>query len=772
MEGNMPAIALGFLLGVWILQQQPHLPSSVWLLSPLAVAFVHGMALYRLRGLNHPRWLRPAGVFLLAASAGFAWALLDARGHSGFPEGEDRVDVVLEGRVASLPVMSDHVVRFLFDVSDENGSRRIRVSWYGDAPALRPGEIWRLSLRLRQPRGFMNPGGFDYEGWLRQQGVWAVGSVRPDEGNRRLARARGTGGLVDRVRLRIIEGFRVDSDSRSFNGVLLALAVGHRPGISDRQWDVFLATGTNHLMAISGLHIGLMAGLGYAFAGLLWRRIPGAPLRLPAQRAGALAAVVTGLLYALLAGLSVPTQRALVMLCVAMIAVWFGRTGRPWHVLSVALLAVLVIDPAAVLGPGFWLSFGAVAVILLAVSGRLRPPSGWRAAITIQVAVAMGLTPVLLVHFSQTSVVAPLANLAAVPWVGLLVVPITLLAAGLMLIHPVLGALPADLANWLMGVVWLWLDFLAGLPFARWHAARPLWALALAALGIVLWLAPRGLPGRALAPVLCLPLVWPPQPDLPPGAFRFTLLDVGQGLSAVVQTRYHTLVYDTGPAFPSGLDTGDAVVVPFLRHQGVGRVDRLVISHSDNDHAGGAASVLARLPVGAVKGVWGRRQTGVAALDCEHGAHWQWDGVDFQVLHPPPFWGDDNISSCVVRVSGPGGSVLLPGDVEGLGEAVLLRNAADTLRSDILVLPHHGARNGSGGAFLDAVSPQLALVGAGFNSRFGHPHEEVRERLAVRGVPLRETALEGAIRVDLLPGEPIRSPPGWRITARRYWHAR
>ncbi|OOG24531.1 DNA internalization-related competence protein ComEC/Rec2 [Thioalkalivibrio denitrificans] len=766
----MPAIALGFLLGVWTLQQQPHLPSFAWLAVVLTAALVPAVALYRLRVRNHPRWLRPVAAFLLGASAGFAWALIDARAHPEDALIDHRADVVLDGRIASLPVVSDHVTRFLFDVAGDRGPRRIRVSWYGDAPRVGPGEAWRLTLRLRQPRGYMNPGGFDYEGWLRQQGVWAVASVRPGQENRRLARARGGDGLVDRVRLRIVEGFRDSSDGRTFNGVLMALAVGYRPDISDAHWDVFLATGTNHLMAISGLHIGLMAGLGYGLAAWFWRRIPGAPLRLPVQRAGALAAIATGLAYALLAGLSVPTQRALVMLSVAMMAVWLGRTGRPWHVLSVALVAVLLLDPAATLGAGFWLSFGAVAVILLAVAGRLRAPSGWQAAVTIQVVVAVGLTPLLLIHFNQTSVVAPLANVAAVPWVGLLVVPVTLLSAVLMLIHPALGALPADLANWLMGIVWWWLDVLAGLPFARWQAARPAWTLWLASVGIVLWLAPAGMPGRVLAPVLCLPLLWPPAPAIPEGGVRLTLLDVGQGLAAVIQTRHHTLVYDAGPAFPSGLDTGDAVVVPFLRHAGIRRVDRLVISHSDNDHAGGAASVLARLPVGAVKGVWGRTQDRVPTLDCERGAKWRWDGVTFRVLHPPPHWGDDNISSCVVHVSGPGGSVLLPGDVDGLGEAVLLRHAGQSLQSDVLVLPHHGARDAASGAFLDAVAPQMALVGAGFLNRYGHPHPEVIARLEARGVPLRGTAEEGAMRVDLFPGEALQSPPGWRITARRYWH--
>ncbi|HSP00875.1 MAG TPA: DNA internalization-related competence protein ComEC/Rec2, partial [Thioalkalivibrio sp.] len=386
----------------------------------------------------------------------------------------------------------------------------------------------------------------------------------------------------------------------------------------------------------------------------------------------------------------------------------------------------------------------------------------------------LGLSPLLLAHFNHTSLVAPLANLVAVPWVGFLVVPLTLLSAALQLLHPATGLFLAGLADGLMGLIWPWLDWLASVPFARWYGVCPAWALALATIGIALWLLPRGLPGRALAPVLCLPLFWPQAPDLPEGGFRLTLLDVGQGLAAVVQTRHHVLVYDTGPRFPSGFDTGEAVVLPFLRQHGVGRVDRLVISHGDSDHAGGARSLLTRMTVRAVQGRWAEGPEAQcfdhASMACERGQQWRWDGVEFRILHPPPFWGDDNISSCVLQVSGPGGRVLLPGDVEGLGEAVLLSYDREGLQSEVLVLPHHGARQGSSDPFLEAVSPRFALVGSGFQSRFGHPHDEVRERLAQRGIPLRETAVEGAIRVDMLPGEDLHSPPGWRLEVRRYWH--
>jgi len=775
----MPILVMGFGLGIWLLQRQTHLPSVYWLLLPLVAITLCIFALYRLRD-----WIDPARVSrilipIFAIPCGFAWALFHAHGHPVPPPADLRAERAIEGRIVSLPLTSAEATRFLFEFhdSDDDIRKRLRVSWYGSAPELRPGEVWRLSLRLRAPRGFMNPGGFDYEGWLRQQGVWAVATVRPGESNHRITQAQGLTGSVDRLRQHVVRGMSGDdAQPLRFGGVLMALAVGHRAHIPDEHWDVFLATGTNHLMAISGLHIGLMAGLGYLLVNGLWRRLPRMALRLPAQRAGALAAVITGALYAALAGFSIPTQRALVMLCVVMLALWLGRNGQPWRVLSLALLAVLLWDPLSLLAAGFWLSFGAVAVILLSVTGRLRPPTGWRALVRIQVVVAVGLSPLLLAHFNHTSLVAPLANLLAVPWVGFLVVPLTLLSAAMQWLHPATGLFLAGLADGLIGLIWPWLEWLAGLPFARWYTVRPEWALGLAALGIALWLLPRGLPGRALAPVLCLPLFWPQAPELPEGGLRLTLLDVGQGLAAVVQTRHHVLVYDTGPRFPSGFDTGDAVVVPYLRQQGVFRVDRLVISHGDNDHAGGARSLLEQMTVKSVQGRWaeGPDAQGFSheAMSCERGQQWQWDGVEFRILHPPPHWGDDNISSCVLQVSGPGGRVLLPGDVEGLGEAVLLAYDRGGLQSDVLVLPHHGARQGTSDPLLEAVSPRLALVAAGFQSRFGHPHEDVRERLAKQGIPLRETAVEGAIRVDLLPGEALYSPPGWRLAARRYWHGR
>jgi len=773
----MPIVVMGFGLGIWLLQRQAHLPSMDWLLLSVIAITLCILIFYLLRVRIDPAGVSRTLIPILAIPAGFAWALIQAHGHPLPPSPELRAERVIEGRIVSLPLASKDATRFLFEFhdADDDIRKRLRVSWYGPAPEMSPGEVWRLSLRLRAPRGFMNPGGFDYEGWLRQQGVWAVATVRPGDSNRRITQARGSKGSVDRLRQRIVEGMSGDDARRlRFEGVLMALAVGHRAHIPDDHWDVFLATGTNHLMAISGLHIGLMAGLGYLLVNGLWRRVPPMALWLPAQRAGALAAVITGALYAAMAGFSIPTQRALVMLCVVMLALWLGRNGQPWRVLSLALLAVLLWDPLSLLAAGFWLSFGAVAVILLSVTGRLRPPSGWRALVRVQVVVALGLSPLLLAHFNHTSLVAPLANLLAVPWVGFLVVPLTLLSAAMQLVHPATGLFLAGLADGLMGLIWPFLDWLAARPFARWYAVRPGWALALATLGIALWLLPRGLPGRALAPVLCLPLFWPQTPELPEGGFRLTLLDVGQGLAAVVQTRHHVLVYDTGPRFPSGFDTGEAVVVPFLRQQGVARVDRLVISHGDNDHAGGARSLLVQMAVRAVQGRWAEGPGGQGfdheSMACERGQQWQWDGVDFRILHPPPFWGDDNISSCVLQVSGPGGRVLLPGDVEGLGEAVLLAYERGGLQSEVLVLPHHGARQGSSGPFLEAVSPRLALAAAGFQSRFGHPHDEVRERLAERDIPLRETAVEGAIRVDLLPGEDLHSLPGWRDEARRYWH--
>ncbi|MCG5493142.1 DNA internalization-related competence protein ComEC/Rec2 [Ectothiorhodospira variabilis] len=761
----MQGRALVFLAGVMLLHSLGELPAPGWAWLLLALPIFYRFA--------------PSTRWPLWAMAGFLWALIHAHWVVGPPldPSLSGQDVRVVGIVDSLPEPMERGVRFGFRIesaSDDDSTAalpgRVRVAWYGQAPDLAPGERWELTLRLRQPNGLRNPGGFDYEGWLFQQGFRATGYVRDGHTARRLGTAHSPARHVDRLRAAVAGRMDAALGEAGYGGILRALAVGDRSAISQAQWATLIDTGTNHLTAISGLHVGLVAGMGYAIMLWGWRRVPALALRLPAQRVAVIAALICATGYAALAGFAVPTQRALVMLAVALGAVWLGRTARPSHTLALALMAVLVLDPRAVLAPGFWLSFAAVAVILYAVAARVGPMGKTDALLRVQWVAGVGLLPLTLVMFQHGSLISPLANLFAVPWVSFVVVPLVLVGVGLSPWVPWAAEALWGLAHLAVWVLWPVLEHLADWPGAQWRAAPPAWTLMPALLGLAWFMAPRAWPARWLGLLLLLPMLWPPRADLEPGAFRVAMLDVGQGLAVVVKTAGHTLVYDTGPRFSPRFDAGEAAVVPYLRHQGRDRVDALMISHGDNDHIGGAASVLSRLSVNAVLSRDPGRLDHPDSMECLEGQEWAWDGVVFRVLHPPPFWGDDNESSCVLRIQGSGGSVLLTGDVEGLGEAVLVHSHGPGLASDVLLVPHHGAATSLSEPFLDRVSPQLALVSTGFENRFGHPHEQTLERLERRRIPLMDTAGEGAFRVDVHPDAGVRVHPGYRHVGRRHWH--
>lgn len=776
----MRAAALGFLAGTWMLQQLAGLPDWRWpLLLPVVLLLL---------------WLTPVARLTLIHVAGFAilgflWAT--AMGHvmsaGGLDPALEGRDVLVEGTIVSLPDTQGHRSRFQFQAerlwldnepfhSTEDLPGKLLLSWYRDAPPLQVGERWRLRLRLKQPNGFMNPGGFDYEGWLFAQGIRAKGYVRKaqtDDENQRLQAASGH--VVDRLRQTLRDGISTMLAGHPQTGLVTALAVGDRSAIADAQWDMLIRTGTNHLLAISGLHVGLVSGMLFFLMRWLWSRSARASLCWPAPKAGAVAALLAATTYAALAGFAVPTQRALVMVAVVMVALILQRQTRSSSLLALALLAVLVIDPLAVLAPGFWLSFAAVAAILLGMSGRVSGTRGWRSWGRVQWVVTLGLLPLLILLFQRASLVAPLANLLAVPWVSMLTVPLTLLGSLLWLLFPTLGGWLLSAAAWSLSALWWVLEWLGAWSLAQWtQSTPPVWTVASALVGVVLLIFPRGFPARWLGWVWLLPLLVVRPTPPPSGEAEFTLLDVGQGLAAVVHTRRHVLVFDTGPRFPSGFNTGEAVVVPFLRQQGLTRLDLLIVSHGDNDHIGGALALAAELPPARVLSSVPQRLTELGAEPCLGGMRWEWDGVGFELLHPRADYAgggrQGNNRSCVLRVTTAGGSVLIPGDIEQPAEAHLRASQSDRLAADILVVPHHGSRTSSSEAFIDAVAPQFALFPVGYRNRYGHPKADIVERYRQRDIHLLDSASHGAIRFRLGGRGGLRLVDTWRQTARRYWH--
>lgn len=821
------AVALGWLAGLGAQLQLP----ALWPAPVDAGALVAGLLLAWLAA-----WLagrRHGGRLALLPAVAAAAAL--AVGSTGLRAGDQlaqRLPAALEGAdlrvigvVAAMPQPGPSGTRFVFRPEQAwwQGRavalpERLSLGWYlgfaderplDDPRAeLRAGQRWQLPLRLKRPQGTLNPHGFDVELAWFEQGVGAVGYVRVPQGGAGPAGARllDEGRWrhpVERARQALRDGiFRAVADPRAA-GVLAALAVGDQGAIEREDWDLFRSTGTAHVVAISGVHITMLAWLAGAAVAAAWRRRPRLALALPATTAGRWAGLALALGYAQLAGGGVPALRTVLMLAVV---VGLRAAGLRWPgglVLLLAAVVVTAVDPWALLQPGFWLSFAAVGLLMLSdpvrggrhadapaggtadapddaarLAARRRRLGAWAGGhLRAQVVATVGLAPLSLLFFQQISLVGLAANLLTIPLVTLLVTPLAL--AGALL--PGAWALGGLLVQGLVAA----LGWLAAWPGAVWSVpAAPLWALVAGLVGAVLGLLPAPWALRWLAVPGVLVLLWPPLQRPAEGRFELLAADVGQGTAVLVRTRSHLLVYDAGPLYGRDSDAGQRVLLPLLRARGERRIDRLVVSHRDSDHAGGAASLAAGLPVGdllsSLEPAHALRAAGLPHTRCEAGQRWTWDGVVFSVLHPAA---EDhgaalrpNALSCVLRVRDAlGRSALLTGDIEAAQEAALLRRLAagadasaeggDGLASTVLLVPHHGSRTSSTAAFIAAVQPALAVVQAGYRSRFGHPAPDVLARYEDRGITVLRSDRCGAWLWQDGRTQCTRD------ARRRYWHA-
>lgn len=763
----MRGLIVAFVLGVAWLQQQPLLPdasTAVWLV-PAAVA---GLAL--LSRARVAAWL-----LLLAAAfgAGYHYAGLRAtlRLADALPPAWEGRDIRLVGVVANLPQATERGLRFVFEVEQvltpaARVPRKIQLFWFYrgaqveegahlDPARLRAGERWQFLVRLKRPHGTANPHGFDYEYHLLERGIRATGYIRQDPENFRLdSLVPRPAWLVERARDDIARAMGRALADAPYAGVLIALAIGEQGGIPQEQWRVFTRTGINHLVAISGLHVTLFSGLVFVLVQWGWRRSARLTQLWPARKVALAAGVTAAFGYALLTGFAVPAQRTFYMVAAAALAVWRDRYTSPSRVLAFALAVVVLLDPWAVRAPGFWLSFGAVALIFYVTSHRLGRPGRLREAVQVQWAVTLGLIPPLLVLFQQTSLVSPVANALAIPLVSFVVVPLTLAGAFLgldFLLH---------LAHGVFALGMVPLSWLAELPAAVWQQhAPPLWTAVAAMAGVAWLLAPRGVPGRWAGACACLPMFLLAPPLLPAGVLEATVLDVGQGLAVLLRTREHALLFDAGPRFGQDVDSGSRIVLPHLRAVGVKRLTGFVVSHADNDHAGGAASVLDGVPVGwfmaslpAGDPLLARRMD---ALPCLTGAHWRWDGVDFRVLHPSvqalTAYRKANDRGCVLQVEAGGRRLLIAADIEARAERELVARFGPLLASEVLVVPHHGSRTSSSVEFIASVAPDWAVFTVGYRNRFGHPKPDVVERYRLFGSRLLRSDESGAVTFRLGP---------------------
>ncbi|TAL72468.1 MAG: DNA internalization-related competence protein ComEC/Rec2 [Rhodanobacter sp.] len=758
------AVAPVALVGALSVQWLPRLPPH-WVMLATCTALVPAVALARRRGWC--LWL----VFLLGA----AWAGAAGRGamDARLPRALEGEDFTVVGRLVDLPSAREDATRFTFDIARAwHGETpvaltgNVQLNWYRTAPPLSPCERWRLVLRLKRPRGLVNPGTVDGERSALQRRIVATGYVREDVANQRL----GTAWCVDRVRAAIATRIDAQVGAGRDAALLRALAVGDTRGLGQHEWYIARANGVSHLIAISGFHVGVAAIFGVWLVGALYFLWPALALRWPRPPAQAAGALLVAWGYSALAGFGIPTVRTLLMIAVVALARLSRRGSHGLHSLALALLAILAFDPLAVLAAGFWLSFVGVAFLMVSLERRGR---GWRAFLheltASQWLMTVALLPLTLWFFGQASLVGALSNLMAVPFVSFVIVPGALVASVL------LGACPpaAPLAWWVIGrlahVQWWWLERLAAWPGAHWYLPQVTpWALALALLGALWLFLPRGVPLRWLGLLLLAPLLWPRLPLPAAGAFEAWVLDVGQGLAVVVHTRGHALIYDTGPSYPSGFDLGEAVVVPTFHALGLRQLDTLIVSHADNDHAGGAASVVAAFPrARRLAGEPTRTQPPMDA--CVAGQAWTWDDVRFRVLNPAAdARGKGNDRSCVLLVEGQGGRLLLTGDITHKTEPAVAA-ALGAGPPPVLVVPHHGSKTSSSAPFIAATAPSLAIISAGWRNRFGHPKPAVVARYVEAGVPVLNTADSGAIGLAFPVAAPAHVLARQRLRAVRYW---
>ncbi|MDQ7090709.1 MAG: DNA internalization-related competence protein ComEC/Rec2 [Methylococcales bacterium] len=740
---------LFFLTGIILVQQLTHLPTfiGVGVMGLLTAVCYYQRAMY-----------------LVACFVGVIWAIIFAQIQlsQSLTNDKEGVDLNVAGYIDNLPKQDDRKIRFDFivDPPQANLPNKLRLNWYTHDKSLKAGQYWHFTVKLKRPHGSLNPYGFDYERLLFTYGIGATGYVRKPppvaepKKNKRYTIAHWRQSISDQLDQLLDENTQV--------ALIKALSIGERSQITDQQWKLLSKTGTNHLLAISGLHIGLVAGIVFFFTLKLWvwtGILNGSP-----QTIAAYSALLAATLYAALAGFSIPTQRALVMSAVAMIFIVYQRHILRSTALSIALFLVLIIDPLAVLSGGFWLSFSAITLIIYCNSKRLGK-TGWLISfLKIQVIISLGLAPLTLIFFQQVSIISPLANFVAIPWVSFIIVPLILLALLTLIFSASTATYLLNFADYNLAALFEFLEQLAVLPLATVnHSFVSLPAIIFVIIALLLLYTPKGIPARHLALFFVFPFLFTKQNTLKHNEFRLDLLDVGQGLATVIQTKNHLLVFDTGVKLSESFDMGKMVIIPYLRGIGISEIDRLIISHADNDHKGGMKSLVETLNVKTIYSSYG------LAKACLSGDRWIWDGIVFKFLSPREHrFKSKNNNSCVLKVESIYGSALLTGDIEAQAEKSVVNYAASALKSDVLIVPHHGSKTSSTALFLKHVDPKWALIPVGYKNRYRFPHAKALKRYQNQGVKTFSTAKRGALQLTVSDkGLHLRA---YRDDVSKYWN--
>ncbi len=864
---GMFVYALAFLLGVVFVQQLvvlPALSSFVTLL--LSLFFLYLLLINCKYCLTYKPQITLILLIILLILLGILYSSFYAKQQLSYRFDEAFIgkNLLISGFVSSIPVTNEKAQRFEFIITKpgilrtdgtpveqmiaaQKMPRKIRLSWYYGRP-VHAGEKWQLEVRLKPPRGFMNPGSFDYEAWLFQHGIDATGYVRksslnqvqyqhqPDNSPISVAAymvpvnkiRQLLSQKIDAIAVKTVVSNQLVSEQTSSFALIKALAVGDKSSISKQQWQVLRNTGTSHLMAISGLHIGLAAFFAYVL--IRWLVPVFIMKRIPAQHIALSGGLMVALLYAMVAGLSIPTQRAIIMLCVLSVMMLLRRNYRPLDALGFALLLVLLFDPLAVLSVGFWFSFSAVAVIFITLNTNhgninleidrqkkkfrhdsvdvfgivwFKMCSVLKQWIRLQILITLFLLPLSLFMFQQTSLVSPIANLLLIPYVSFLVVPLVLVAIVFSFFMPGIADFLFGLAAGLLDLIWPLLNWFAMQPYSLWVKGDvDTIKLLLVTSAILLFYFSGKLSHiiasrvfvtsapqfnqlqsiwmfRFIAVLLFSSLFITTKETFGAGEYKLTVLDVGQGSAAVIQTQNHVMVFDAGAKYSDKFDIGSSVVLPYLRSQGIQSLDYLIISHGDSDHIGGANAILDALPDTPVIGQGIEKLTNSKKQYCVEGDKWQWDGVDFTFISPltkEVLQGGSitkseqrNNQSCVLRVNSKAGSVLFAADIEKTTEQQLLSRYGKQLAADVLIVPHHGSKTSSTVDFIAAVDPEISIFSVGYKNKFKHPNKNVMLRYEKQGGTLLQTDKSGALTISL-SSKTGRTIEKYRETARRYWH--
>lgn len=736
---SLPSLCFGLVFPLF-------LPVQVNLWLPLFIAFCLIFFIKKYSVLLH--------VFMCLLAIAYGSFRADIALNNRLPLDLNRQTQMLTIVVRDLPKKTDYSTRFQAEIlkgSPDLVGKKIILNDYGKKEWA-SGSIWKVNINLRVPVGVVNPVGFNMEAWHMSEGFGAIGNIK--KGREFIGRTNDLTAQLGRLREGI--SWRIDRVGKDYprgSSLLAALTIGKQNGISSADWQAFRATGIMHLVSISGLHVTMVALFMAWLSVQIMRVFP--PRRVYPKTVMLIVGVLAALSYALLAGFSVPTQRSVFMLATAALMIGSRQYFTPWQIWMGSLSVVLLIDPFAVLGVGFWLSFGLVASLIWVGSNRRRAlKNKWLLGLKAQGAATVASVVPLGLFFGQLPVLSPVVNTVAIPWVSWVLTPLSLVAL----------VLPFDqllaLACWLCELSLEALD--KALPFAWIYPVSnvPWLLLGLALVATILILAPKGLPFKGISILVLILFVGYQSKRLSENEVRITVLDVGQGLSLLMQTKTHALLFDTGAG------SGDRIVVPVLRSKGVTELSAVVVSHNDADHDQGLPEVLQGLPVAQILAGQDEKYPSIPVKHCQDGVSWNWDGVIFEWLTPIKFAKEDNDSSCVLRVLAGKEAFLVTGDLSKKGEKILIDSYHNSLQSQILVLGHHGSKTSTSNLFLQSVAPAHVIVSAGFANRYGHPHSVVLARAKSQAQVWR-TDKQGSIVIQMGKGikieQEVTSKPFWQL---------